>query len=160
MDTWNVSALLTVLRGLSPNFKLTLKNLTLKTVTLVALLLAARAQTITLLNLNNMTRRSAKFCFTMQASELKQSRPGYTPPLTELKAYPVDKALCVFRALDEYIKRTQFLRAKERSLFISHVKPHKRVTATTIGKWVKSMMARAGIDVTIYKAHSIRAASS
>ena len=45
IDTWDVEALLRVLRSLSPVSKLSLRNLTLKTVTLVALVLAARSQT-------------------------------------------------------------------------------------------------------------------
>ena len=160
IDTWDVEALLRVLRSLSPVSKLSLRNLTLKTVTLVALVLAARSQTITLLNLKNMTRRTSKYCFVIGAAELKQSRPGYTPPLIELKAYAVDKALCVYRALDEYLSRTEAIRGSENSLFISYVKPHGKVTSTTIARWVKTMMARAGIDITVYKAHSIRAAST
>ena len=160
IDTWDVTVLLKVLRRMSPVSKLSLRDLTLKTVTLVAILLAARAQTITLLNLNNMTRRKAKYCFAVGAAELKQSRPGYTPPLIELKAYAVDRALCVYRALDEYLARTEGLRGSETSLFISYVKPYKKVTSSTIARWVKIMMNRAGIDVTVYKAHSIRAASA
>lgn len=160
VDTWDADALLRVLRRMTPVSKLSLMDLTLKTVTLVALLLAARSQTITCLKLNNMTRSRAKFCFVIGTSELKQSRPGYNPPLIELKAYAVDKALCVYRALEEYIERTKQLRGNEDTLFISYVKPHKKVTSSTISRWVKTMMARAGIDVTIYKAHSIRAASA
>jgi site-specific recombinase XerD len=159
-DTWNVAALLKVLRVLSPVRKLSLQSLTLKTATLVALLLAARSQTLALLDLKNMTRKTSKFCFTIGAADLKQSRPGYTPPLIEFGAYPVDKGLCVYLALNEYIKRTSELRGEESALFISFIKPHKKVTATTISRWVKTMMSRAGIDTAKYKGHSLRAASA
>ncbi|XP_022110667.1 uncharacterized protein LOC110990124 isoform X1 [Acanthaster planci] len=56
-DTWDASVLLKYLRLLSPVAKLTLKMLTLKTVTLASLLVAARAQTLNVLDLTNMTKK-------------------------------------------------------------------------------------------------------
>ena len=40
------------------------------------------------------------------------------------------------------------------------MKPHKRVSSSTIGTWIKTTLAMTGIDVSVYKAHSIRAAST
>ena len=159
-DTWDVSILLNLLRSLSPLNGLSLKKLTLKVVALVALHVAARAQTLTCLDLNKMTKSKSKFVFRVCASDLKQSRPGYTPPQVELKAYPVDRRLCVYKALEAYIERTKHLRNEETRLFLSYMKPHKRVSSSTIGTWIKTTMAMAGIDVSVYKAHSIRAAST
>ena len=44
-------------------------------------------------------------------------------------------------------------------LFISYVKPHKAVGTNTIGRWLKQLLHDSGIDTTIFKAHSTRAAS-
>ncbi len=159
-ETWDVSKLLQRLRRMSPVAKLSLKELTLKTVALVAILLAARAQTLVALDIRNMSVKKSKICFTVGTTTLKQSRPGYIPPLLELAAYPADRRICVYKALTEYIDRTKTIRGEEKQLFISYMKPHAKVTAATISRWVKMIMAMAGIDVSIYKSHSVRAAST
>lgn len=43
-------------------------------------------------------------------------------------------------------------------LLISYQKPHKPVSTNTIARWLKNVMAKAGIDTSVYKAHSMRAA--
>lgn len=159
-EMWDVGKLLQKLRKLSPVAHLSLKQLTLKTVTLVAILLAARAQTLVALDIKNMTVKKNKYCFTVGKATLKQSRPGYTPPLLELAAYPIDRGVCIHRALTEYINRTKPLRGTQTQLFISYTKPHASVCAETISRWIKLAMSMAGIDVSVYKSHSVRAAST
>ena len=44
-------------------------------------------------------------------------------------------------------------------LFIAHCKPHKPVTSSTIARWLKEIMKEAGIDTSIFKAHSCRGAA-
>ena len=48
----------------------------------------------------------------------------------------------------------------EQSLFISYKKPHERVTVQTIGRWIRYTLQEAGVDTSIYKAHSTRAAAT
>lgn len=45
-------------------------------------------------------------------------------------------------------------------LFISLIKPYNPVSSATIARWLKSIRAKAGVDTSIFKAHSIRAAST
>ena len=158
-ETWDVGKLLNKFRDMTPTEMLSLKELTLKTVTLVAIVLAARAQTISLLNLNNMKRSNSLFVFMVGKADLKQSRPNYTPPLFKLEAYP-DRDICVYTMLTEYIARTSTLRGEGMQLFISYSKPHAKVSAATIARWVKTMMAKADINVHTFKPHSLRAAST
>ena len=63
--------------------------------------------------------------------------------------------------LNEYIRRTKtYRKAGSTQLFISFIAPFDQVTKDTIARWVKLVMARAGIDVNIFTPHSIRGASS
>ena len=39
------------------------------------------------------------------------------------------------------------------------IRPHKSVTSTTLGHWLRTFMKAAGIDSQIFKAHSVRGAS-
>ena len=96
----------------------------------------------------------------MGKTDLKQSRPGFTPHQIELRAYTEDRRKCFYYTVSEYLSRTESLRGQESQLFISYTKPHKKVTSSTVGRWLKTIMAMAGIDVKSYRPHSIRAAST
>ncbi len=159
-DTWDVSVLIRFLSTLSPVRKLSLKMLTFKVTTLIALLIAARAQTLACLDIKKMSRSKSKVCFQVGSADLKQCRPGYAPPLIELQAYPVKRTLCVCTVLTEYLKRTEEIRGDESRLLISYMKPHKKVSAATIGHWIRTTMTKAGINTSVYKPHSLRAATT
>ena len=89
---------------------------------------------------------------------LKQSRPGKNIPVVELKAYPPDRRSCCITVLKEYLKRTENIRNNNTSLFLSYVKPHNAVTKSTLSRWLKTVMSRAGINIKQFSPHSIRAA--
>lgn len=156
---WDVSIVLTLLRRMSPVSELSLKDLTHKLVTLIALTNASRAQTIQLLKISNMEKHSDCFRFVM-TDLLKQSRVGYKNPDILLSAYPPDRRLCVYFVMKEYLKRTSDFRSNTDSFILSYIKPYKPVTSSTISRWIKTVLCRAGIDTTIFKAHSTRAAST
>ena len=59
-----------------------------------------------------------------------------------------------------YIAITSDLRGTQTHLFISYVKPHKRVSSDTISRWIKYTLSRAGVDITRFKAHSTRSAAA
>ena len=89
----------------------------------------------------------------------KHSRPGMHTNIITLKAFPQNKALCVYSILENYVQRTEPLRGTEEKLFISFIKPHKQLSRDTIRRWLKTMMKIAGIDIEIYGAYSTRSAS-
>ena len=45
-------------------------------------------------------------------------------------------------------------------LFIPFVKPYGPVTSSSIARWLKETLLKAGIDTSIFKGHSIRGAST
>ena len=45
-------------------------------------------------------------------------------------------------------------------LFLAIIKPHGAVPSSTIARWLKNVLKAAGIDVSIFGAHSVRGASS
>lgn len=75
-DIWDVSQVLGLLKSMSPVRFLSLKDLTLKTTVLLALTLAARSQSLHLLDIANMKKGKSTFTFKFAVNELKQSRPG------------------------------------------------------------------------------------
>ena len=75
-----------------------------------------------------------------------------------------DKKLCVVECLRCYEDKTKQFRTdgsdQPNPLFLSYVKPHKAITSERLAHWMKGIMEEAGVDVTIFKAHTVRGASS
>lgn len=158
-EIWDVDIVLVLLRKLSPVKDLDFKQLTFKLVMLMALVSVQRAQTLHLLKISNMKKSRNGYTF-LVVDVIKQSRPGYKPPVLELKAYPPDRRLCVYTVLKEFLFRREGKGISSDNLFISYQRPHGSVTSITISRWLRTVMARAGINTTLFKAHSVRAAVS
>ena len=59
------------------------------------------------------------------------------------------------------MNRTKSLRTNDDPyLLISFTKPHKHITAQTIGRWLKNLFNKSGIDSTIFSGHSARHSST
>ena len=59
-----------------------------------------------------------------------------------------------------HLKRTSHLRNGIKQLLLSHSKPHGPVSTDTISRWCKAVLSTAGVDVSKFKGHSTRAAST
>lgn len=157
---WDVNAVLSYLRTLSPVRHLSLKDLTLKLVMLMALTNAARIDTVNKLSVTNVLKLKSEFVVNIDGL-LKQSRPGSLCSNLSFKAFPPDRRLCIYFALKEYLARTKHLRSENvTKLLISYVKPHQAVTKDTVARWVKTVMIRSGIDVKVFGPHSVRTAAT
>ena len=44
-------------------------------------------------------------------------------------------------------------------LVVSYTKPYSPVLSSTIARWLKETLGAAGVDTSIFKAHSVREAS-
>ena len=142
-STWDVNVILESLRKFEHVKKLSLKDLSWKLTTLLMLLSGQRIQTIHLLDIMTLTESSCSFSI---SKPVKQTRPGTHVHDLVFQAYFKDPGLCIVECLQEYVIRTKHLRGEETQLLISFVKPHKAVSKDTIGRWVKSVLANAGID--------------
>ena len=65
--------------------------------------------------------------------------------------------------LRAYEQRTKEFRDLQSSkpkacLFLSWIGKHNPVTSSTIARWLKETMKDAGIDISIFKSHSVRGA--
>ena len=78
-----------------------------------------------------------------------------------LKAYPQTKlSLCMFTCMQEYLQRTKSVLGSETGVFLTLVKPFKHASRDTTSGWIWSVMKHACVDVTQFKPHSARAAST
>lgn len=156
-----MNKVLAYLKTLSPVKHLSLKDLTLKLVMLMALTQAARVQTLQLISLNSYKKLKTEFVFKFDGM-LKQNRQRCNIVSISFKAYSPDRRLCIYTVLKEYLARTRVIRNDRNShrLLISYVKPYNSVTRDTISRWLKVIMCRSGTDTKIFGPHSVRAAST
>jgi integrase len=130
--------------------------LTWKTAALVALVTAQRAQTLVALDIRYMKIYDDKIVFEINEL-LKGSRPGKQNPPVELWGF-TQPNLCVKRTVIHYINRSKPIR-KSLKLFVSF-RGGQAVTTPTVARWIRNAMEAAGIDVSVFRAHSLRGAAA
>lgn len=95
------------------------------------------------------------------SARLKTSGIGRPQPFLIFKPFPDKPELCVFFLIKFYLNYTNKLRRRgEDFFFIATRSPHGSVSPQTLGRWVKTELRAAGIDTTIFSAHSTRHAST
>ncbi len=96
----------------------------------------------------------------MVAKPTKTTRPGSGVREIILKKFLPNRRICPVHVIKHYVKATSSLRGQEKQFFISYQKPHKAVVSGTVARWIKVIMRVAGIDVSVFKPHSTRSAST
>ena len=164
--TWSVSTVLRYLRSLGPNTNLSLKDLSHKLATLLALTTASRSADLLLLSVNHSSRTSEGTKFVL-SGPAKQSRLGHMHPPLVVQSFTEDALLCPMECLEAYVSMTQQFRCTDEQglhqpsqLFLGISKPHAPVKACSIARWVKATLSSAGIDTSVFSAHSTRGAST
>ena len=79
--------------------------------------------------------------------------------------FPSNSKLCPVETLRCYLKATHTIRpvipsSKPDPLFISYVKPHKPISAPSLARWLRSLLKASGVISNVFKAHSVRGAST
>ena len=150
------------LNGLGRNEDLTLRQLTLKTAMVLSVLAGRRLHTLHKLGISKMdisdVGRKVICHITGLTKCSKPSRPN--KPIV-FCAYTENELFCPVACIKEYLHfRAGLVDEKCTQLFITHGKPHHPISKDTLAHWVKEVMVCAGIDVTIFKPHSTRGAST
>ena len=89
-----------------------------------------------------------------QSTANKAIKDFFFPRFTE------NVRLCPVHSLTLYIERTRQLRGTSTQLFIAIIKPHLPVTTSTVARWLKQVIGDSGIDTNVFKAHSVRGATT
>ena len=158
MVTYDVNIVLNYLKSFPPIPAIQLKELTFKVTTLLCLLSGQRCQTIHALKLDFMHKEKDRIVFYIPTI-LKTTTPTFHTAPLEFLAYEEDHSVCIVRHLNYYISLTEPLR-EANTLLISYAKPHKAVSSSTVGRYVKTVLKDSGIDTTIFSAHSTRSATT
>lgn len=156
--TWDTNCVLDNLAKQYPNEKLTLIQLTKKTITLLTLTTAHRMQTLSKIDITNIHITTDQIIIKIP-DIVKTSRIGCKQPLLYIPFFLHKSHMCPAKTLQCYINRTSSLRQSD-TLFIGIKRPHNTVGTQTLSRWVKSTLSECGIDTSIFSAHSTRHAST
>ena len=124
-----------------------------KLVVLLLLLSGQRWQSIHLLDIPNISYVHGGIKITI-GDLLKTSKPGMHMFEINLPMFKQDVRIWVVTVLQCFSQRTSGIRHDVTRLFISTIKPHVGVGRDTISRWTKYMLCRAGINMSIFSAHS------
>ena len=157
---WSVERVLNHLASWGDNQSLPLQKLTWKLAMLLAICSASRTSDLTKLSVSHRFFSSGKVTF-YPTGLAKQSSPDNLPTPIEFHAFS-DNLLCSVKCLQRYEAVTTSFRVKseQEQLFLSINKPHSLVVSSSIARWLKSVLASSGVDISIFSAHSTRGAST
>ena len=148
---WDVETVLDFLRELPGNDLLSDKLLTPKVSMLLSLLSASRVSEITNLRVDYLTKHSSVYTFAIPHLT-KTCRRGKKPhPNLKFYNFPGDSKLGVCKAIDSYLERRNVWGFEESQLLVSHIKPHKPVSPSTVSRWLGQVLAMAGINTSLVK---------
>ena len=162
--TWDVGVVLRFLATWHPPDALTLKQLTLKTVALIALTSSDRAQTLHAMRVDrvSVTPQGLEFVIFDVLKTSRRGRPARVVKCVSWDAEELDVAFYVKKYIDKtFVLRWRAYRkglGKPVQLFLSH-KTGLPVTKSSISRWIKNVMKLAGLDTKSFLPHSTRGAS-
>ena len=164
--TWDVGKVLKFLASWHPASSLSIKQLTLKTAAIVALTSCDRAQTLHLLSVEHVHISAHGLEFVIP-QVLKTTRRGQPAQVVTCVSWD-DERLDVCKYVHHYIDATLKFRLKAifklklpkpTQLFLSH-RTGLPVTRATISRWIREVLAMAGIDTSTFGPGSTRGASA
>lgn len=163
-STWDPKIVLDYFKDV-PNENLPLDGLSRKALTLLALVLGQRIQTLSLIDIRNIVINKEVMEIKLP-DRVKTSRPGKKQPILVLPIYKENLNNRPMYTLQCYLEKTKPLRKDITTLFISpsrvffKKKPFKRVTSQTLSRWLKDTLHDCGLDTNIFSAYSTRHAST
>jgi hypothetical protein len=157
--TWDVDLVIKFFKSAPPNKELSLIQLSRKTAMLLALVTRFRVSELAAIDSASLVFSDSGLQFSL--SKLRKSqraRPLLSRTITRLE----DSKICPVSTTEDYWKATLALRKPGESgnLLLGSVKPHSQVKGSTISHWIKKTLDLAGVDTSIYSAHSTRGASA
>ena len=155
-STWRVSQVVQWLYS-QKSSELSILDLSTKTATLCVLTRPCCSAELSQLNYSSL-RITPEGTFISPLTPPKQTRAGSTIKEYFFPVFPDNLNICPMANIQEYCRQTQRLRPKH--LFLTSKGPHKPATSATIARWIKTTLSRPGVDTSIFRAHSIRGAST
>ena len=158
-STWDTEVVIKFVKESDENVGLSLATLSQKAVTLLALASFLRVGELASIGFQSVVFSDGRVRFSLlNARKAQHDGPLQSFVLEELP----DEKSCPVRALRAYVDRTAVRRngVNINYLFISLRSPFAAVRPSSISRWIKTFMTAAGVDTSIFGAHSTRGAGA
>lgn len=158
-ETWDPNIILEYISNFFPNEGLDLQMISKKLLILLALTTAQRLQTFSLITIDNIhiTESNIKIRVPQQ---IKTSKLNNFQPLLNLPFFKEKESICPAKTLSDYLGLTRSLRKDHNRLFVICKKPHSPASTHTLSRWIKDILYEAGVDTSVFSAHSTRHAAT
>ena len=167
---WSLNAVLDYLKGppFEPMGDATLKNVTIKTATLVALASGRRCSEIHALSAATMRFSEANVSLSFRPDFVAKNETRtyqhsnlVLPRISANSSVAADRLWCPARALYYYKLKTASVRGATDNLFLTHAFPHNAASKSSIARWISSAIAGANaMEPSQVHAHSTRHVAS
>jgi hypothetical protein len=156
---WDVDVVLRHLQAQGPDIDLSLTSLSHKLVVLLALTSLFRVSEIAAIDSESMVFSGPVVKFALLKLR-KNQRKSKGIKYFSLKKLNPSSNLCPVLCLERYVSVTQSFRGSASNLILGIKSPHAPIGASSTARWIKSVLAEAGIDISVYSAHSTRGAAA
>ena len=152
-----VQALITHLTLREISSDASLQDISRKLATSLACLSAQKVHTLSLINSNHIFFfESGTYLYIFSDLKVQRDRPCF---VITLPSQSDTDCLNTVELSKLYLNKTRPIR-KDPQPFLSCRPPYKCVTTDTLARWIHSIMKDAGIDISVFGAHSVRGASA
>lgn len=158
-STWDPYVVVHFASSSHANSILPMGSLSQKCVTLLALASLLRVSELASIDLPSVAFVDGRVRFSL----LKPRKAQHSGPLPSFSLPELpDAGSCPVKTLKAYLDRTAPHRNDQnnKSVFITLRSPFSAVTASTVSRWIKCYLAAAGVDTSVYSAHSTRGAAA
>ncbi|XP_050314945.1 uncharacterized protein LOC126749306 [Anthonomus grandis grandis] len=156
--TWDPEIVISYLESFYPYKNVSLKDISFKLVTLLALSTGHRVQTLSLIHIHNIKMTQGKYEIKVP-DRIKTTNRNEYQPIFYIEKHTSPKR-CISILLKHYLEVTQSHRGNNSTLFLTFKKPYKPASPQTLSRWIKTVMNNSGIDTKKFTAHSTRHAST
>ena len=158
-NTWDPSVTLSHFDATAGR-ELSMLQLARKFVTLLAFTTLLRCAEITSIQRESIIFSGSKVSFSL--GTLRKSQRSGSLMRYSVSEWTPNRAICPLTCLRTYLEETIPLRSShnEKQLLICSTKPHNPLTSSTVGRWIKDQLKEAGIDTSVFSAHSTRGAAA
>lgn len=158
-STWELDDVFSFMKTQGDNCNLQLDVLSKKLATLLAIASWMRTSELASISKESIAITSTNVSFSLVTPRKTQS----SGPLKtfSFSRFP-DKQICLVDCLGIYLMLSDYLRGPHNSgkLFVGLKAPNNPVSGNSIGRWIKSYLTAAGIDTSVFSAHSTRSAAA
>lgn len=158
--TWDPHPVLIYLASLFPLSDISKLHLTMKLVTLLALITGHRLQTLRCSRLRNIARFPDRIEIRI-SDRLKTSSSKHLQPLLVIPYFKENVPLCLASVIDYYVHITKDIRPSDNDFLLLTVnKPFRPVSTQRLSKWIKLTLTASGINTTHFSGYSTRHAAT